>query len=254
MIKPIIPTDAINVITEPFTRDEAIRHGWLGDSRMGKSTANRILLDYILAKKYSPLVLTIDDKTPKMTSYPNSAQYATVGEYLTDPNRAAHKHVVFRGVSMRRNKDDEISPAEIAELAWDVVREASIQVVVCIDELADATPGQGQAWLSESEPVSAIFRKGGGAGISVVWTTQLPQSLPLEAFGLSETLGIFRLDGREVDYLYRKRVIGIELMDVIPALEVGEWILYKKGRGGWDGNVYQFPMKRKGVKHETTET
>jgi len=240
----IIPNEPIAVITEPLTRDEAIRHGWLGDTRQGKTVANRILLEYVLAKRLVNLILTMDVKTPKVTGYPNAIMRSTVHHYMMDRHEL-HNHVVFRGQAYRRDKNDNVTPAEIAELAWDIVREAPLQVLVNIDELSDATPGQGQAWLSESEPVQALFRKGAGAGVSICWTTQLPQTLPLEAFALSETLGIFRLDGREVDYLYRKRVLSEDLIEVIPALQKGEWVFYRKGRGGWDGNVYKFPYKEK---------
>ena len=244
MSRAVTPTDAVNIITEPLARDEAIRHGWLGDSGMGKSVANCILIEYILAKKLAQLVLTMDDKTPKKSYYPRGAMRSTIHDYMMNCQNSGN-HVVFRGVSMNRNKDETIEPGQIAELAWDLVREAPLQVVVNIDELSDATPGQGQAWLQESEPLAAVFRKGRGAGISVVWTTQLPQTLPLEAFGLSETLAIFRLDGREVDYLYRKRVLSTELVEVVGGLDVGEWVLYRKGRGGWDGNIYKFPLREK---------
>lgn len=242
--KTVIPTEAIDIITGPLGHDEAIRHGWLGDSGMGKSVANCILIEYLLAKKLAALVLTMDDKTPKKSYYPRGCMRSTIHDYMGN-HQGTGNHVVFRGVSMNRNKDETVEPGQIAELAWDLVREAPLQVVVNIDELSDATPGQGQAWLSESEPLAQVFRKGRGAGISVVWTTQLPQTLPLEAFGLSETLAIFRLDGREVDYLYRKRVLSTELVEVVTALEVGEWVLYRKGRGGWDGNIYKFPLGKK---------
>lgn len=243
MSRAITPTDAVNIIVEPLRKDEAIRHGWLGDSGMGKSVANCILIEYILANKLAQLVLTMDDKTPKKSYYPRGAMRSTIHDYMMNHQNTGN-HVVFRGVSMNRDKNETVEPGQIAELAWDLVREAPMQVVVNVDELSDATPGQGQAWLQESEPLAQVFRKGRGAGISVVWTTQLPQTLPLEAFGLSETLAIFRLDGREVDYLYRKRVLSTELVEVVGGLEVGEWVLYRKGRGGWDGNVYKFPLKR----------
>jgi hypothetical protein len=247
MNKPISPTEAVVSITEPLTRDTAIRHGWLGDTRMGKSVANRILINYVLARKMVQLVLTTDDKTPKESYYPEGYPVATIHEYMMDCNDKGN-HIVFRGTAHRRDKNDAVIIGDVGELAWDIVRQAPLQVIVNIDELADATPGQGQAWLQSSEPIAQIFRKGGGAGISAVWTTQLPQTVPLEAFGLSETLGIFRLDGREVDYLYRKRVLGSELVDIVPSLEVGEWVLYRKGRGGWDGNVYKFPYKKEGAR------
>ncbi len=242
--KTIVPTEAVNIIVAPLRKDEAIRHGWLGDSGMGKSVANCILIEYLRASKLAALILTMDDKTPKKSYYPTGAMCSTIHDYMMNCNDRGN-HIVFRGVSMNRDKDQTVEPGQIAELAWDLVREAPLQVVVNIDELSDATPGQGQAWLQESERLAQVFRKGRGAGISVVWTTQLPQTLPLEAFGLSETLAIFRLDGREVDYLYRKRVLSTELVDVVSGLDVGEWVLYRKGRGGWDGNVYKFPLREK---------
>jgi len=213
---------------------------------MGKSVANQILISDLIRRKKVDLVLTIDDKTNRRCYYPDGVQVPTIGAYINDmPPASKNRHVVFRGSAYRRDLNDIVTPGEVAQLAWDVVRVGEVQVLVNLDELANATPKQGQAWLKESATVASIFHKGRGAGVSITWTTQIPQFIPLAAFALSETMGIFRVDAREVDYLYSKRVISEQLLDVIPALDIGEWILYQKGRGGWDGHIYKFQLPQK---------
>ena len=247
------PNQAIAWITEPLLKNEAIAHGWLGDRGKGKSVANKILIEYLLQANLVGLAFTMDDKTARGTIF-KGAMRSNVAHYMNN-YEGCGKHVIFRGTALKRDSNDVVRPGERGQLAWDVVRAQDIQVLVNIDELSDATPGQGQAWLKGSDPLAQIFRKGRGAGISIVWTTQLPQTLPLEAFGLSETMGIFRLDGREVDYLVRKHVLTDDVADVIPRLETGQWILYRKGRGGWDGNIYKFRIKnRRGTTDGNTHT
>lgn len=240
---PLEPGQAIAKILEPFKRGEAIRHGWLGDSGMGKTFANVRLIDLMLRGRLVRMVITLDDKTPRGTPY-IGAERATIADVIDD-YPSDDRHIIVRGIAMNRQEEDDVDPGAVAQFAWDIVRAKDIDVAVNIDELADATPGQGQAWKKSSMPIARAFRKGRGAGVSVLWTTQIPQSLPLEAFGLSSTMGIFRLDGREVDYLRRKNVLEAKVAEIVPSLGIGEFIIYAKGGEGWDGNIYQFPKKKR---------
>lgn len=236
------PYQALAEIIASARRGDGWRHGWLGDSGMGKTRANVELVEYALKTGGAHLVLTLDDKSN------HYAQYE--GTFRIDPNhlRGNHpangerqNHIVFRGVAISRRFDRGCSAEDVGLLAQEIAGTSRGLILVNIDELADATNG-GQAWKREEgeSRIAQIFRKGRGVGISITWTTQVPQSIPREAFALSDTIGIFRLSGREIEYLLSKRVITPQLAAVIPHLQVGQWVLYNKNRGDWDGRVYQF--------------
>jgi hypothetical protein len=223
-------------IIEPLQRKEGVRHLWLGDSRMGKTYANRALLGYIRKRCLVDVVLTIDDKSRWKAQYD--------GTFRANPSHLRKTgilpgddagNIVFRGVATTLSPDDSVEPEDVAEMAWEMIRAKPCTVLLNIDELADATNGN-QNWKGTRLP--QLYRKGGGIGLSVVATTQLPQMLPREAFGLSETIGIFRMSGREAEYLYKYRVIEEVDIDAIQNLKIGEWLMYQKSTPR-DANVYR---------------
>lgn len=238
-METVNPTKVTDEILAPLLKREGIRHLWLGDTRQGKTYANRVLLGRIIKRKLVDMVLTVDEKDP------NSPQYE--GHYLANTRHARDaapslnpkqtEHIVFRGVAYRRDLKDKVDYTEMSVMSWHLIRLSPITLLLNLDELADATNGH-QDWIADE--TAQIYRKGGGIGLSVLATTQMPQLLPREAFALSETIGIFRMDGREADYLVRYRVITDEMAVVIPTLEVGQWLYFRKGGGGWDGNVYRY--------------
>lgn len=233
------PQEALGVITAPLAKREGFRHLWLGDSGQGKTYANQRFVAWLLIHKKVDLMLTIDDKNRWAPQFRGA--YRANPEHLAreplGPQDAVKNHIVFRGVAHDGNIASTVKVDDVSRMAWDLVRIKPARVCLNIDELSDATNGF-QAWKGDYTP--QVYRKGRGVGISIIAGTQLPQSLPREAFGLSETISIFRLDAREVTYLRRYNVIGPDLEQVIPTLQVGEWILYSKGRGGWNGRVYRF--------------
>lgn len=208
---------------------------------MGKSTANRALVNFALNTERVALALTLDD------NYSRGAQYvgcyrANVADMRARPPSGSEsvRHIVLRGHALNRRMSDVCSPHEVAQAAQEITgANPEGQVLINIDELADATNG-GQAWtrVDGESRVAQVFRKGRGMGISVTWTTQLPQSLPREAFGLSDTIGLFRLSGRETEYLVSKRVITPQLAAIVPHLPRGKWVLYDKSSAEWDGKFY----------------
>jgi hypothetical protein len=237
------PEAVLQAITAPSRRGDGWRHLWLGNSGFGKTYANARLIDWAIRNRAAQLVLTLDDKSNFYAQY--------VGTYRANPQDLRRRpptggertdHIVFRGVALTRKFSDGCSAENIAKLAQDIVGTSRGFVLVNIDELADATNG-GQAWKRDDgseSTIAQIYRKGRGVGISVTATTQVPQSLPREAFALSDTIGLFRLTGREIDYLLGKRVITSELASVIPSLGVGDFILYDKNLTEWDGKIYRF--------------
>jgi hypothetical protein len=235
---PLEPLEPLALILDPLRRGEGLRHLWLGDSRQGKTTANRILVNQVLKERLVSNILTIDEKNPATPEY--SGTYRINPEHLRNSppiNDKEASHIVFRGIAYRRNLTDAVNPVEVAEMGWDLIRLTPSKIMLNFDELADATNGY-QAWQDDIIP--QVYRKGGGIGLSITATTQMPQLLPREAFGLSETIGLFRMDGREAKYLVDYRVLSKDAADIVPSLQVGEWILYKKGAEGWNGKTYRF--------------
>lgn len=232
-----LESGAIDRIIEPLTRKEGMRHLWLGDSRMGKTYANRLLIKYIRQRKMVNVMLTIDDKSRWKAQYEGTFR-ANPGSLTSHPLMPGEDrtNIVFRGVATTLQADMGVDPEDVANMAWGLIRTAPITVLVNIDELADATNGK-QSWKGEQLP--QLYRKGGGVGLSVIATTQMPQLLPREAFGLSETIGIFRMSGREAQYLSDYRVIRDEDVSVIENLKVGEWLLYQKSTP-YDSSIYMF--------------
>jgi hypothetical protein len=217
-------------ILAPIRHGAGTRHLWVGDTGMGKTTANRQLIDAALKLPTVAIVLTVDEKDPY------EAQYK--GTYRVDPEALAssppgptesRRHIVFRGVAVSRNPDQSVSCDSVAQMAWEIVYASDSKqgVILNLDELADALIPNSQNW--EGNAIAGAYRKGRSVGISVIAGIQQPQLLPREAFGLAETMGLFRMDGREADYLRQKRVISQETADKLPNLQIGEFILSAKG-------------------------
>lgn len=242
----------VAAILAPLKIAEGFRHLWLGDTGQGKTVANQILIREITSRKLVDIVLTIDDKvTKKKPQYEADLFVATPTSLKSlwrpldtrskDEKRSLH--VSFRGVALTRNINDDVVHADVATMGWDLILKSPVSILLNIDELADAT-NRNQAWLDgEKDPIAKVYAKGRGCGYSVVATTQLPQTLPREAFALSETIGIFRMDAREAAYLARFKIISEELEEVVPSLGVGEFVIYRKAGGGWDGVIYKFPFR-----------
>lgn len=262
-----LKVDQFGKVTELLrTKRFGFRHLWLGDSGMGKTEANKLLIGYCRAPRgpnKKPLIdvtLHIDDKnkweqqyegTPRISPehykhHPASGKY----EYPSPGSglwlREDKTNINFRGIaytdpSTNESPHENVSHESVAEMAWDLVRKAPIQVLINIDELADATNGH-QTWSGQLLP--QIYRKGRAVGLSVVATTQLPQLLPREAFGLSDTIGIFRMSAREAAYLKRYNVLTDEEIDEIANLQIGEFRLFRKSHPV-DRTIYKFVLPKR---------
>lgn len=231
--------EALPYILRPCTDDgEGFLHLWLGNTRMGKTYANNILVAEVLKAKHSDVIFTIDDKNPQKPQYAGT-QRANPPHLLSSPLRPDEddRHINFRGVAYRANLDDACHHGDVASLVWNLKRtKPPLRLTLNIDELGDATNGR-QSWLDDAN--AQIYRKGAGVGISTTATTQMPQIVPREAFGLSQTIGIFRLDAREIDYLVRYRLVTPDVVGLMAGLERGDFLLYVRGQGLLP-NVFRF--------------
>jgi hypothetical protein len=230
---------ALDYIFRPCTDDgEGFLHLWLGNTRMGKTYANNVVINEVLKRKHTDVIFTVDDKNPSKPQY-DGTQRANPDHLLRSPLRPDenNKHINFRGVSYRSDLADHVHHGDVATLVWNLKRtNPPLRLCLNIDELGDATNGK-QSWLDDAN--AQIYRKGAGVGISTTATTQMPQIVPREAFGLSQTIGIFRLDAREIDYLVRYRLVTPDVVGLMAGLERGDFLMYVRGSGLLP-DVYRF--------------
>lgn len=228
--------DLFRLISEPLSRDNGFRVLWLGDSGQGKSYANNLLVNWLIKNRLLDLVLTTDTKDAFSVTYPGGCERVNPQDLRQRPPYPgeSRQHINFRGVAATRKLSEDVDIDDVARLAWEISTKKKTKVLVNIDELSDATNG-GQAW--QSKTVAASYRKGRGVGMSITATTQLPQTLPREAFALSDIIVLFRMSGREAGYLEEKRAITPEGARIVPTLTVGTCFIYDKARGPLDGSV-----------------
>lgn len=238
--------ELLKQICEPLLKPKpmGMRHLWLGDSGMGKTVANDLLIRWIQRMDLVKLTFSVDDKNAHEVQYEGGLLRTNPDDLDKNPPRGSERdrahHVVFRGIANTKRPGPDVNNLifDTAQRCWDLVREHSVQVLLNVDELADATNGH-QGWRQEE--VAQTYRKGRAVGISIVATTQMPQLLPREAFGLSETIGIFRMSSRELDYLAKYRVIEPSEVESIESLSVGEFRLFQKSKP-MDPKVYKFEL------------
>lgn len=236
--------EILEQICAPLLRDKpmGMRHLWLGDSGMGKTVGNNLLIKWIRKRRLVDLTITIDDKSAHEVQYEGGLLRVNPNHLESEPPRRGEDqtHVIFRGIAVTKRPGPDVDDLilDSSNMAWELVRRKDCQILLNIDELADATNGS-QGW--KQPEVASCYRKGRSVGISVVATTQLPQELPRAAFGLSETIAIFRMSGREVEYLESKRVIPASEVESITNLDVGEFRLFRKSFP-LDPKVYKFEL------------
>jgi len=207
---------------------------------MGKTTANRWLLEQGVAQGLVDQVLVLDDKGPE-TPY-KGLERANVAHVRREPPREGQdgRIVVLRGHTLRTG--ESCTADEVARLAFDLaLLEGAPRVAVSIDELRRAASPAGREWRSPE--VQRLFSEGGGLGVSITWTTQSPQRVPLEAFDQTETFGIFRCGRRAVNYLGDQDMVDPEVLELLPQLDRGEFV-FVEASAPWDGRVYKLPLRR----------
>lgn len=223
---------AIQQILSPLRRGQATRHLSVGDTGMGKTTLTRGIIDTAIGDGLVALVLSHDEKDPNEQQYEGTARIDP-NDLRNNPPHGdeSFSHVVFRGTCLSRRHDAACDPDSLGEMAWEIVRGvvgARTQILLNLDELADALTPNSQLWSGEY--IAQAYRKGRSVGISVIAGIQQPQLVPREAFGLAETMALFRMDGREASYLARLKMISDADAEVLPTLAKGEYLLSVKGQ------------------------
>lgn len=207
---------------------------------MGKTYANRWLIDQALAGGLVDQVLILDDKGPApQYAGLQRANVAHLKRELPQPDQDG-RLIVFRGLTLRTG--EACAADEVARAAFEIsMLEGAPRVLVSIDELRRAVSPAGREWRAPE--VARLFSEGGGLGVSISWTTQSPQRIPLEAFDQTETYCLFRHGRRAVNYLADQDMVEPELLELLPELQRGEFVFVDSG-APWDGRVYKLPLRR----------
>lgn len=224
---------ALTQITEPMVAArEGWRHGWLGDSGMGKTTAAIRLLSHAVSAGGSRFTVSLDDSGRK-PQVPGAVR-PEIKEVLADLMAGTGgPHYVLH--SKRRRLPVEPIAAACVLLA----RELEIDHVLYVDELARAATPAGKEW--ESPSTREAFAEGRKIGLSVCWTTQSPARVPPEAIDQTTSLGIFRLDSRALRYFDQLLTLPADMVAALPKLARGDFVLWRKGHP-WDRAIYRFEV------------
>lgn len=143
-------------------------------------------------------------------------------------NPTPEKTIVFR------HED----PERVAEMAWQASSKR-VTSLVLIDEIYDAIGGAQHWKAKKASRIDEIYRKGRSRGISLIGSTQIPQSLPTTAIVLPDFKAIFKLDSRSLNYVettFRLKKDG-NVIETIRRLQVGQFVLIQQGVD-WNGVVY----------------
>ena len=228
-METISEKECLEIITAPLRlKKEGFRHLWVGYSGYGKTVDNAKLIRYIEDTVAKCFLISTDQKN-RVVEYPGE-QIVLVDQLGQIEGQSA----VIRGAAMTKSAEDEIDFEALAKRIWNIARTTNGPVVLAIDELFDAC-SSSQTWGplergKRKSEMDRLYRQGRVLGISLAVTTQVPQEIPRLAYAMSDTVCLFRMDGREIDYLHRLGVIVGEDAEILQGFSVGEFLLCQKGQ------------------------
>lgn len=200
------------------------RQGWrlttIGGTGSGKTYLQRRLVSRAHERHDYVLIHDAKDRTPQY----GGAIRSMVADVHRDP--PSHKTVVIR--------DDD--PETVAELGWRIADKGGTALVV-IDELYDALSAPMHFRARGASRISEIYRKGRSRGVSILGSTQIPQSLPTVVIDLSDFKFIFRLDSRSLNYIEASLNLTHEIVSTIRSLAIGQFVVVQQGVE-WNRTVY----------------
>jgi hypothetical protein len=216
-------SDAAAIICASAARGEGYRHGFIGNTGSGKTTAMKALL----GSSSAAFTLIHDDAK-------RDAQYAgsVCDSFAAAPEDATT--VIFRGDPFRGTV---VEVEDVAALAVYLAR-ARIPIRLVVDEL-DRACSIGAKTLSAAS-LRIALTQGRALGLSVLWSTQTPQRAPIEVIDQSSTIGICQLGPRALNYLDERLCFDADLLAIVPQLQTFEFVLYEQGRP-WNRTIYTAP-------------
>lgn len=229
---------ALSSILDPIRNGQATRHLCLGDPGQGKTTFNRQLIALAMKEHLFDVVLTHDEKDPRLCQY-NGSIRVDPSDLASNPIKEDEnsREIVFRGHALTKSVEGGCDPDSIAQMAWEIVFQSDEDISICLnlDELSDCFIPNSQLWSGTY--IGKAYRKGRSVGITVFATLQQPQSMPREVW-MAETMVIFRCSPHDASYLAAKRVFPKEAIPVVTTLKVGEFLLIHKSNPEVNGKVF----------------
>lgn len=217
------------MITSPLAKGNGYRHGWIGSSGKGKTYASRALIE-------SPGGLTLIHDTSKAEpEFPGVRYFPTTAAALAQPVADVMdlSAIGFRGDAFAGVTCDVEDVAALALIA----ARRKLPTRLVIDELNCAVSESGQRLTSDS--LREALTAGRTMGLSIVWSTQIPQRVPGVVFDLCTTIGIFWVGAKSLNYLDERLLLDPDMIDAIAGLDVGEFVLHRDGGVPWDRTIYR---------------
>jgi len=217
--------EAIQVITEPERKREGFRHGWLGTTGSGKTTS---LKTFLRELERDRVLTLIHDDTKLDAQYAGSVCHS-VRDAPDDATTLVFRGDVFKGTI--------VQPEYVAALAIEIAKTTREPVRVLVDEITRACSRGGMVLQSRS--VHTILTQGRALGVSLLWSNQSP-IVPKELIDQSSTIAIGQLGPRALNYLDERLKFDPELLNVVPDLKQGQFVLSEQGKR-WNRTIYQTP-------------
>lgn len=227
--------EALELILRPITkRREGLRHGALGAPGYGKTFHMRALVDELLERDLVDLVVTHDTKGAEPEFEARQLVDVAAFDGSTPEQLEQSRHVSFRG-DPRAGVD---CPAEdVAQLGRRLLVQSELRVALNIGELDQCLTEGGRSW--QAPTVRWFSSQGRKIHGSLIWTTQQPKRTPDEVFDQSTTVALYHLDRRAANYLSQTLLLDEDMVAVLPALPIGDFVLWVPGLE-WDRKVYRF--------------
>lgn len=235
------PAEEIFERTDPaLAQGEGVRVGFIGNTGCGKTFGMAWAVRHIVDEGFVNVVLVVDDKNhdPPWTGARRVNPTTAAANPPADDEEP--NQVVYRGVAM--DPAGSVSVDDVARQAWEIAAmKDHPKVALVVDELRRAVSPAGREWRAPT--VARAITEGRAAGVSVLWGTQSPQRIPVEAFDNS-LLCIFALGMRGRAYLEDTKMISDGVSIVVAGLAPRQFIVVDDA-GDWNGRIYEVPLYRR---------
>ena len=222
--------EALRLIFAPCKQGDGFRHGAIGAPGFGKTYATRIVIDEALGHGLVDVALTHDVKG-SVAEF-EGFECKQIAEAAGAGDSA---HLVFRGDP--RAELAQLEAEDVAQLGKRLVQREQLRVLLNIGELGNCLTDGGRSWRSQS--TLWFSAQGRALGACMTWTVQQPKRCPDEIFDQSTTIAFHHLDARSANYLGNTLLLDQQMVDVLPQLARGEFVLWQQGLE-WNRKVYRF--------------
>jgi hypothetical protein len=237
MADRISKIECLSEITASLAKDEGFRHLFIGYSGSGKTYANVELTD---ASEGAHKYTIVTDQKDKESAYTSSLHLTEIPSIVAldavEPDDRNHIMAVIRGIQFAKSIEDEIDFDHTAKVVWEKALDDG-GVLFVVDELADACQGE-RSWLRGNEEAARkswmrrLYAQGRTLKVSIAACTQNLQEIPRSAITNSDSLGIFKLDRKDLAYAAtgKGRFLSDFECELNESLEPYEFLFMRRGQ------------------------